>query len=124
MEREETPPASRMRGEPEWSSLLGRVLDDFSHVLQIEARLFEANLGRVLMGIVDRALSQVLLVGALLAGGCCLLAALIMGLRTFLPWWASFAIAGGVVVAAGMAGHLAMQRAAAQQESRASIPDR
>jgi|GEM_PF-4847367 hypothetical protein len=126
MEREETTPPSRATtaAEPEWSSLLGRVLDDFSHVLQMEARLFEANLGRVLIGIVDRALAQILLVGALLAGGCCLLGALILGLHTFLPWWCAFAIAGGAVVAGGMAGYLAMQRIAAQQESRASIPAR
>ncbi|HLH77396.1 MAG TPA: phage holin family protein [Candidatus Binataceae bacterium] len=122
MEHEETTAASRNRGEPEWSSLLGRVLDDFSHVLQMEARLFEANLGQVLIGIVDRALGQVLLIGALLAGGCCLLGALIMGLHTFLPWWAAFAIAGGGVMVGGMAGYLAMQRVATRQENRASIP--
>lgn len=117
-QHEETHRSQRAGIEPDWSHVLGRVFDDFSRLLQIEARLFEANLGRVLMGLVDRALGQLFLFGAFAAASFCLLGALILGLHNFMPWWEAFAIAGGTALLLGLLGYLFLIRAATHEESQ------
>ena len=114
--REEPVAAPPAGHEPDWSNLLGRIFDDFTRLLQGEARLLEVNLGRMLTALVDRTLGQVMLLSAMLAGGMCLVAALITGLAIFLPWWAAFAISGVVVIGGGLAADLALKQYAARME--------
>lgn len=111
---------SRYRSEPDWSSLSSRIFEDVTRVIHVEFRLIEANMSRVLIALVDRALGQILLICTLMAGGLCLLAALIAGLHTMMPWWAAFAIGGVVAVVPGLAGFLYFRHAAERAESGAA----
>lgn len=119
-QREDPHRVQRTGAEPDWSSLAGRIFDDFSRLLQIEARLFESNLARVLMGLLDRALGQLFLFGAFAAASFCLIGAMILGLHHFMPWWEAFAITGGVTLLMGLLGYLFLTRAASHQESHIS----
>ena len=48
------------REEPHWRTLLGRIVEDLSRVLQMEARLLEANLSRVFITLFERSLSHLI----------------------------------------------------------------
>jgi Putative Actinobacterial Holin-X, holin superfamily III len=82
----------------EWPTLLGRMVDDLSRIVQTEFRLFEANLAGLLSSTVDRAISGMLMVAASVAGGACLLVALILLLHHWLEWWQAVGVVGLVMV--------------------------
>jgi hypothetical protein len=86
----------------DWSSLLGRVVEDLSRIFQLELRLLESRMALSLSAMADRAFAAMIVVFAGAIGGCCLLTALIMLLHQWLPWWQSLAISGGVPIAAGV----------------------
>jgi hypothetical protein len=112
--RERSVPTRPDGAEPEWSSLLGRIFDDFTRLLQGEVRLLELNLGRMLTAVVDRALGQLLLLSAVVVGGLCLVGSLITGLAIFMPWWAAFAVSGVLVMGGGLLADMGMKHYAAR----------
>jgi putative superfamily III holin-X len=85
----------------DWSSLAGRVIDDISRIIQAELRIFETNLGLLFSQAIDLALVRLAALSAVIAGGVCLLVALILSLHQWLDWWQSFAISGAVSVIVG-----------------------
>jgi hypothetical protein len=104
--------------EADWPTLVGRMLDDLARIIQMETRLFEANLSHALSGLVDRAISQLILLAAVLAGGSCLLAAFILLLHSWLVWWEALTIAGVAVIFLGGSIYMIGQRAARKTESQ------
>ena len=91
---------ARSDNGPDWSEVIGRVVDDLARIIHAEFRLFDAELERAIQRASDRAIFEVLMAMVLTVGGLCLLAAVILLLHQFTPWWLSFAIAGAVTVAA------------------------
>jgi hypothetical protein len=81
-------------GTVQWATLIGRMLEDASRILQLELRLFEARIASGLTAAVDRAVSALAMVFAGATGSICLLIALIMWLHKSLEWWQSFALGG------------------------------
>ncbi len=86
----------------DWSSLAGRVIDDISRIIHAELQLFETNLGLRFSGAIELALVRVAGLVAVIFGGMCLLAALILLLHQWLEWWQSFAISGALSVSLGI----------------------
>lgn len=93
-----------------WSSLFGRMVEDLSRIFQLELRLVESKLTPSLSAMVDRAVAAMVVLFAGAIGGCCLLAALIMLLHQWLPWWQSLAISGGVPIAVSLIAYAILSR--------------
>jgi hypothetical protein len=87
----------------DWPTLIARVVTDVARVVQTEIRLFQASLNPIFSAAIDRLLGSTIALGAFLAGGLCLLAALVVFLHRWLWWDASLAIAGVVSFVAGYA---------------------
>jgi len=121
MEQHQEPAAqqSKYHAEPDWAHVLGRIFDDLARIIQMEARLFEANLGQMLIALTDRTLGHVLLIATMLTNGWCVLAALVIGLHRLIPWWASFAVAGGAVFLSGIGVYVYLHRAVSRRERAA-----
>lgn len=117
MEQEGEPLEPRgYHGEADWATLLSRILEDFSRIIHMEIRLVEADLGRLLNGLIDRILAQFILLAALFGGGSCFLAALIVLLHYWLPWWSSLALGGVAVIIVGLAIWLTVQHRSTRTE--------
>jgi hypothetical protein len=84
-------------------TLVARVVTDVARIVQTEIRLFQASLNPILSAAIDRLLGSAIALGAFLAGGLCLLAAVVVFLHRWLWWDASLAIAGVVSFIAGYA---------------------
>jgi Putative Actinobacterial Holin-X, holin superfamily III len=94
----------------EWSTLLGRMLDDLSRIIRLELQLLEARLAPSLTGMADRVIAALVIIFAGIIGGSCLLAALILLLHEWLKWWQSFAIGGVVAIACGFVAYSVIKR--------------
>lgn len=81
--------------------LVGRMLDDVVRIAEAQTKLFEVDLRAALVSALDRAVGQAAAAILYLAGALCLLGAVIILLRTWLPWWLALAIAGIVIILAG-----------------------
>src|SRR5258708_21563729 len=53
----------------EWSTLLGRMLEDLSRIIRLELQLLEARLVPSLTGMADRAIAPLVILFARLIGG-------------------------------------------------------
>ena len=96
----------------DWPTLVARIVADVARIVQTEIRLFEASLNPILSAAIDRLLGSAIALGAVIAGGLCLLAAFVVFLHRWLWWDASLAIAGVISFIAGYAAaRLAAQRA-------------
>jgi hypothetical protein len=104
-ERNLTPSSPNGKSE-DWTVLFGRMIDDLSRIIEGEIKLFQAGLKPALSGAVDRAIAALVLVLSMMAGSICLLAAFIILLHQWLPWWQSFAIGGAVAIAIGLIAYL------------------
>src|SRR5262249_18186583 len=93
----------RLDDGPDWSELIGRVVDDLARIVHAEFRLFDAELEQTIQRASDRAIFEVVLAMILTVGGLCLLAAVTLMLHQFTPWWLSFAIVGAATVVAASA---------------------
>jgi len=98
MAPEEDPKISEATSEPGWPKLMARMMED---ITRSELQRFEANLGASLRAAVDRVIASLFLIVSAVIGGSCLLAALILLLSQWLPWWLSFAVAGLAIIALG-----------------------
>jgi len=86
----------------ELPGLLSRVLEDGSRVIELELQLLEAKLASSMMAMIDRAIAGLIILYASTIGGSCLLAALILLLHGWMPWWQCFAIGGVVTIVCGL----------------------
>jgi hypothetical protein len=73
----------------EWSTLLGRMLEDLSRIIRLELQLLEARIAPSLTGMADRAIAALVILFASVIGGSCLLAAFILLLHEWMKWWQS-----------------------------------
>ena len=87
----------------EWPALVGRIVTDVSRIAHTEIRLFQASLNPILSMAVDRLLGSVLALVAFIAGGLCLLIALVVLLQRWIGWDAALLVAGLVSLVAGYA---------------------
>ena len=86
----------------DWPTLIVEVVDDVVRIAQAEFRLFQAELDAILLNATDRLLSSVLTLVAFVIGGLCLLAAFTVFTHRWLPWSASLALTGVLIVGAGV----------------------
>jgi fatty acid desaturase len=89
---------SEAAGEAAWSKLMTRMMED---ITRSELERFEANLAKSLRTAVDQVIASLFLIASGLFGGGCLMAALILLLGQWLPWWLSFAVAGLSIIVLG-----------------------
>ena len=101
-----------LRTETEWSTLLGRMLEDLSRIIRLELQLLEARIAPSLTGIADRAIAALVILFAGVMGGACFLAALILLLHEWMKWWQAFAIGGVVAIACGFVAYSVIKRPA------------
>jgi uncharacterized membrane protein YqjE len=87
----------------DWPTLVARIVADVARIVQTEIRLFQASLNPILSAAIDRLLGSVIALAAVLAGGLCLLAAVVVFLHRWLWWDASLAITGVISFIAGYA---------------------
>jgi uncharacterized membrane protein YqjE len=87
----------------DWPTLVARIVADVARIVQTEIRLFQASLNPILSAAIDRLLGSVIALAAVLAGGLCLLAAVVVFLHRWLWWDASLAITGLISFIAGYA---------------------
>jgi hypothetical protein len=108
--------------EGDWSTLVGRAIDDVSHIIQSEVGLLETTVRAVVEEQTDYALANLAAVAVMICGAFCMLGALILLLHQWLQWWLALAIAGLVASAAGIAIHSAVGRRVAVRETRIKAP--
>jgi hypothetical protein len=91
--RSETPSGE---DHPDWSTLVGRAIDDITRIMQSEIRLVTANMRTLLVEQTDRVLAFIASGVLMMFGMICILAAVILFLHEYamLPWWQSFGITG------------------------------
>jgi hypothetical protein len=98
-------PANGSSTNPDWSTLLSRMFDDLSRVIHLELELIEARIVPSLTGIADRAIGALVLLSGVVIGGSCLLAAFILWLHQWMPWWQCFGAGGIVAIVCGVVGY-------------------
>ena len=101
-----------LRTETEWSTLLGRMLDDLSRIIRLELQLLEARIVPSLTGMVDRAIAALVILFASVIGASCFLVALIVLLHEWMKWWQAFAVGGVVAIACGLVAYSVIKRPA------------
>jgi hypothetical protein len=106
-------PVNTPETSAEWPSLLARMVEDLSRVIQLELQLLEARIAPSLMAMADRAIAGLVILYAGVIGGSCLLAALIMLLHKWMQWWQCLAIGGIVAIACGLVAYLSLKSSTA-----------
>ncbi len=106
-------PANGSETGAELPTLLGRMLEDLSRVIQLELQLLEARIAPSLMAMADRAIAGLVILCAGVIGGSCLLAALIPLLHQWMQWWECLAIAGIVAIGCGLGAYLSVKNTVA-----------
>jgi len=103
--------------EGDWSTLVGRAIDDVSRIIQSEIGLVEVTLRAVVEEQTDYALANLATVAVMICAAICLLIALILFLHQWLQWWLAFAIAGLGAGAVGVAIHATVGRRVAVRKT-------
>jgi hypothetical protein len=104
--------------EGDWSTLVGKAIDDVSRIIQSEIGLLETTLRAVVEEQTDYALANLATVAVMICAAICMLGALILLLHQWLQWWLAFAIAGLVASAVGIAIHTTAGRRVAVRQTR------
>lgn len=110
-------PPREASGNISWPELAQRVVEDLTRVIRVELELFEDSLVPIFSGVLDRVVASLIAGFAMLAGGVTLLAALIMLLHQWLPWWQSLAISGVAAILVGFMLTRFATRSASHHES-------
>ena len=102
------PRSDRVRAEArdtDWSTLIGRAVDDITRIMHSEAQLLVAGVRGALSEGIDRLVALVATGVAMAIGAMCMLAAAILFLHEYvmLPWWQSFGIVGLALFAISLA---------------------
>jgi hypothetical protein len=108
--------------EGDWSTLVGRAIEDVSRIIQSEIGLLETTLRAVVEEQTDYALANLAAVAVMICAALCMLVALILFLHQWLQLWLAFAIAGIVASTAGIAIHAAVGRRVAVRAARIKRP--
>ncbi|MGH7932627.1 MAG: phage holin family protein [Candidatus Binataceae bacterium] len=96
---------------PDWPALAARAVDDLSRIAEAEIRLFEVGLRDALKDEIDRILKLIVALAAIGYGVLCVFAAVILLLHQLLHhWWMAFALAGALLLIAGIALVLTLAR--------------
>lgn len=85
-----------------WSALFSRAVDDISKIIEAEIHLFEARFSAAVLQAIRQAITAVMMSAAMLVGGLCVIASMILLLHQWLAWWLAFGIVGAVVLIAGV----------------------
>jgi hypothetical protein len=93
----------------EWAEVIGLIAETVSvrelrrieKIGSRELRRIEANIAALLSSAVDRALVGLLMIALTIVGGGCLIAAMVLLLGLWCPWWLSLALVGTAALAAG-----------------------
>jgi hypothetical protein len=90
----------RMEHAPDdWGTLLGKLLDDFTRVLQAEIKLLGATIEPAFDTALVRGLNRLILAAMGLCGLLCTMAATVLLLHKWLEWWQAFGATGiGIIV--------------------------
>jgi VIT1/CCC1 family predicted Fe2+/Mn2+ transporter len=90
--------------ETDWSTLVGRAVDDVTRIMHSEGQLLVAGVRSALSEGIDRVVALVATGVVMAAGAICLLAAMVLFLHEYmmLPWWSSFGIVGLALFAIGI----------------------
>jgi hypothetical protein len=86
----------------DWPTLVERVIDDVSRILRSEAQMFQTSLGAALELQIAGTIARLAIAAVMIAGMLCTVAATILLLHQWLPWWQAFGIAGVMMLAAGI----------------------
>lgn len=103
--------------EGDWSTLVGRAIDNVSRIIQSEIGLVEVTLRAVVEEQTDYALANLATVAVMICAAICMLIALILFLHQWLQWWLAFAIAGLGAAAIGIAIHATAGRRVAVRKT-------
>ena len=79
---------------PNWSTLLGKAIDDVSRIAQAEIRLLGVHINASVEKAIESILPILLACALFIGAEACLLAAAVLLLHHWLPWWISFGVAG------------------------------
>ena len=77
---------------------MARMMEDITRSV---LHRFEANVAAALRTSTDRAIASLFRVAAAVVGGGCLIAALVLLLGHWFPWWLSLALTGVIVIGIG-----------------------
>jgi hypothetical protein len=94
------PPDTPAEGEQaqSWPALFGKLILDFSKVLEAEARLMRASIQPTLSAVLERWLWQLMVAGIALTGCMLLIGAAILLIHVWLAWWLAFGITGAATM--------------------------
>jgi VIT1/CCC1 family predicted Fe2+/Mn2+ transporter len=98
--------------QADWSSLLGRAIDDMTRIVHSEFRLLVAGMKTVLDVEIDRVFAFVATGVMGMLGALCMLATIVLFLHEFLllAWWVSFGITALVLFGIAIAIQAAVSR--------------
>src|SRR5438309_3954120 len=90
--------AKHAQGAMDWTALAARMIDDVARIVHAEIGLFEA----ALAAQAERFTIDLVLAALLVCGAMCMIAAMILLLRLWVPWWAAFALTGAASMIAAI----------------------
>jgi VIT1/CCC1 family predicted Fe2+/Mn2+ transporter len=91
---------------PSWPDLFGRLIMDFTKVLEAEARLVRASIEPTLSSVLEKWLTQLVIAALVLLGCLLLVVAAILLVHLWLALWLSFAVVGGTTLLLAVCGLL------------------
>ena len=94
----------------DWPTLVGRAVDDITHILRSEAHMMETSMSAALEARLASAIATLTIISVITCGGVCVLCAAILLLHQWLPLWQAFGLAGVGVLLIGLAGYGIMKR--------------
>ena len=93
----------------DWPTLIEKAMDDVSRILRSEVRMLETSIGATLEAQVSHAVAHLTVAALIISGAICILAASILLLHQWLPWWQAFGIAGVATVVVAIVSNAAMR---------------
>ena len=91
--------------QQDWTTLVGRAVDDVTHILQSEAHMLETSMSAALKTRLASAIATLTVISVIVCGGVCMLCAAILLLHEWIPLWQAFGIAGAGILLIGLAGY-------------------
>ena len=94
-------------GAPEslqdWPTLVGRAVDDVTHILQSEAHMLENSMSAALETRLASAIASLTVIAIVICGAVCMVCAGILLMHEWLPLWQAFGLAGVSILLLGIA---------------------
>lgn len=86
-----------------WSTLIGKAIDDVSRIAQAEIHLLGVHMSASVEGAIESILPILVAAAIIIGAEVCLLAALVLLIHQWLQWWMAFGITGIAALLAGVA---------------------